>query len=186
MNAFFPFFPKNFASVSVESILNVHKLNNFLIFSKRKMKIIPKAEIISRLNKIYAQIPSFDCKHCQQCSNPIMWFKAEQINIKDYLQKHHLSFLTLSEEEFRQYQMKCPYLHNNRCCIYPVRPIVCRLQGVIPELSCPFNNSVLLSKEQYFRIINEFNALNREIGGIYEYFGTRKEISNHFISEQKS
>lgn len=149
------------------------------------MKIIPKAEIISRLNKIYDHIPSFECKHCQQCSNPIMWFKAEQININDYLQKHHLCFLTLSEEEFQQNQMKCPYLQNNRCAIYQVRPIVCRLQGVIPELTCPFNEKVLLSKEQYHRIVSEFNLLNRDICGIEEYFGTRKEISKQVVLKQQ-
>ena len=148
------------------------------------MKIVLKVEVLKRLKKIYAQIPSFDCKHCQLCSNPIFWLKPEEINIQDYLIKHHLSYITLSEEEFRHNEMKCPYLQNNRCNIYPVRPLVCRLQGLIPELSCPNNKRVMLSKEQYEKIILELNELNRDIDGICEYYGTRKKgKSKYYIKK---
>ena len=141
------------------------------------MKIIPKIEVIRRLNGIYDLIPSFHCQHCQQCSNPIIWFKAEEINIKEFLKLHHLSYLTYSDEEFGQNQLKCPYLSKNRCMIYPVRPLVCRLQGLIPELFCPNNNSTLLSAETYQKIMLEIKKLNNDIGGINEFFGTRKSFN---------
>lgn len=147
------------------------------------MKIVPKVEVLKRLKTIYNQIPSFECKHCQLCSNPIFWLKPEEINIQEYLKNHHLSYITLSEEEFRLNDLKCPYLQNNRCCIYPVRPIVCRLQGLIPELTCPNNKTVLLSKGKYNKIISELNELNRDIDGIGEYYGTRKEVNHKIISK---
>ena len=147
------------------------------------MKIVPKAEVLKRIKIIYAQIPSFECKHCQMCSNPIFWIKPEEINIQEYLRKHNLSYITLSEIEFLRNNMKCPYLQNNRCSIYPVRPLVCRLQGLIPELPCPNNKTVFLSKEQYDRIILELNELNRDIDGIGEYYGTRKEAICKIISK---
>ena len=147
------------------------------------MNIVPKAEVLKRLKRIYAQIPSFECKHCHMCSNPIYWFKPEEINIQEYLKKHHLSYLTYSEEEFRINDMKCPYLNRNRCSIYPVRPLVCRLQGLIPELSCPNNTTILLSREQYDTIIVALNRLNRDVDGISEYYGTRKEITQKSISK---
>jgi len=140
------------------------------------MKIIPKAEIIRRLNKIYAKIPSFICYHCQQCSAPIMWSKPEEINIRNYLTIHHIEYITWSDEEFKSYQMNCPYLNNNRCSIYPVRPLVCRLQGLVGELYCPNNTKIVLSKEQYTLLIKELNDLTRDIGGTGEFFGTRKEL----------
>jgi Fe-S-cluster containining protein len=149
------------------------------------MKIIPAAEVIRRLNKIYAQIPSFECEHCQECSNPIMWFKPEEINIRTYLKKNHLAYLSLSDEDFKKNQMKCPYLQKNRCSIYPVRPIVCRLQGTILELHCPNNKNPLLAEKQYKKIIKELNDLNLDIGGMGDYFGTRKNINNSFLRKQK-
>ncbi len=149
------------------------------------MKIIPAAEVIRRLNKIYAQIPSFECKHCQQCSNPIMWFKPEDINIRTYLKKNHLTYLSCTDEDFKKNQMKCPYLQRNRCSIYLVRPIVCRLQGNISELYCPNNKNSILTEEQYKKIIKELNDLNRDIDGMLEYYGTRKDIISSISKLQK-
>jgi len=140
-----------------------------------EMKIIPKGEVIRRLNRIYAKVPSFECKHCLKCSNPIWWFKPEEINIREYLKQHHLNYLTFSFEEFKKNQMRCPYLQGNRCTIYPVRPIVCRLQGTIKELPCPYNKKPLLDGGQYKKIIFELNKLNRDLDALSEYFGTRKK-----------
>jgi len=149
------------------------------------MKTIPKAEIINRLNKIYDLIPSFDCKHCQKCSAPIMWFKPEEININRFLKKHDLKYMMWTDEEFKDHQMKCPYLRNNRCTIYSVRPIVCRLQGTIDELQCPYNPTVLLTHFQYKKIMKELIDLTIATEGIGEYFGTRRGINSNFYMNQK-
>ena len=149
------------------------------------MKFIPKIELIRRLNIIYDQIPSFDCRHCQQCSSPIIWLKPEEINIKEYLKKYHLQYLTLSDEEFQKNNLRCPYQQHNRCIIYPVRPLVCRLQGLIPDLPCQYNNTKLLSKEKYRFLIDELNKLNTEIHGEYELFSTRMALNSNFVNCQK-
>ncbi len=146
------------------------------------MNIIPKAEVIRRLNMIYAKVPSFDCKHCLQCSNPIWWFKPEEINIREYLKQHHMGYLTFSFEEFKRNQMRCPYLQGNRCTIYPVRPLVCRLQGTIKELPCPNIKKPLLTEAQYKKIIQELNMLTKDLDGLEEYFGTRKKENSNFVS----
>ncbi len=140
------------------------------------MNNLPKAEVLRRLNNIYLQIPGFECKHCQRCSNPIFWFYPEEINIRTYLKHYQLPYMTYSEEEFKQNHMKCPYLTKNRCLIYPVRPIICRLQGTIPDLYCPNNSKPLLSQDQINKIIKEFNDLLRDSDGMNEFFSTRKEI----------
>jgi len=150
------------------------------------MTDIPKAEVLHRLNTIYLQIPSFECRHCHLCSNPIFWFYPEELNIRTYLKIHHLPYLTYSDEEFKQHYMKCPYLIKNRCVIYPVRPIICRLQGTIPELYCPNNTKPLLSKKQYKKIVKDFNDLLRDTDRMNEFFSTRKQINCNEVSMTKT
>jgi hypothetical protein len=118
-------------------------------------------------------IPDFDCKHCHACSGPIIWFKPEDILMRDYMKKHGIDYVVWSTEEFMKQGMRCPYQKNDRCSIYPVRPIVCRLQGNIPELPCPNNTQGYLSKQQLTIIKREFESLLREVDGIGVLYGTR-------------
>jgi len=133
-------------------------------------------KIIQRLVEIYVEIPTFECKHCHECDGPIIWFKPEEILIRDYLWKHNLDYIVWSTEEFKQHNMRCPYLQQERCSIYPVRPIVCRLQGTIVELPCPLSSHRYLPREQFDRIKHEFELLVRESGGMGVCYGTRKYI----------
>jgi len=132
-----------------------------------------KEEIKKRLDAIYAQIPDFECKHCHECSGPIVWFKPEEIIIRDYLKEHNIKYVKWTKEEFVKHKMQCPYQKNDRCNIYPVRPIVCRLQGNVPDLSCK-HNSNLMSKEQIDKVKSELDALVQELGGSGVIYGTRK------------
>lgn len=43
--------------------------------------------------------------------------------------EHDTSYINL--------ECSCPFLSNNRCSIYSVRPIVCRVYGCFDELKCP-------------------------------------------------
>ena len=133
-----------------------------------------KKKIIERLNNIYSKIPDFDCQHCHECEGPIIWFKPEEINIREYLHKNNLEYIIWSTEEFIKHHMKCPYLKNKRCSIYPVRPIVCRLQGNIPDLPCKFNKNNLITDKKLQEIKNEFNNLLKDINGFNICYGTRK------------
>jgi Fe-S-cluster containining protein len=136
---------------------------------------LSKKKIIERLKNIYSKIPDFNCQHCHECEGPIIWFKPEEINIREYLDKNKLEYIIWSTEEFQKNNMKCPYLKNDRCSIYPVRPIVCRLQGNIPELPCKFNNKKnLITDEKYHEIKNEFNNLLKDIDGFNICYSTRR------------
>jgi Fe-S-cluster containining protein len=136
---------------------------------------LSKKKIVERLNNIYSKIPDFNCQHCHECEGPIIWFKPEEINIRDYLDKNNLEYIIWSTEEFQKNNMKCPYLKNDRCSIYPVRPIVCRLQGNIAELPCKFNNKIkLITDEKYHEIKNEFNNLLKDIDGFNICYSTRR------------
>ncbi len=115
-----------------------------------------------------------NCQHCHECEGPIIWFKPEEINIREYLHKNNLEYIIWSTEEFEKHNMKCPYLKNNRCRIYPVRPIVCRLQGNISELPCKFNKNNLITNEKYHEIKNEFNSLLKDIDAFNICYSTRR------------
>lgn len=133
-----------------------------------------KKDIIKRLNNIYSQIPSFECKHCHQCEGPIIWFKPEEINISDYLEKHNMKYRQWTKEQFERNNKKCPYLKNDRCSIYPVRPIVCRLQGTINDLPCKHNKEILLDKDELLNIKKEMDQLIKELDAIGIVYGTKK------------
>jgi Fe-S-cluster containining protein len=126
------------------------------------------------LEEIYSLIPDFDCKNCHKCCGPIVWFKPEEILIREYMLKNNIKYVVWSTEEFKKSDMRCPYIKNDKCVIYPVRPIVCRLQGVVSDLPCLSNKTECLSKEEHKKIKNEFNKLLDETSGNEVFYGTRK------------
>ena len=121
--------------------------------------------IKNKMENIYNQIPEFDCKHCHKCCGPIIWFKTEDILIKDYMKKHNIENVKWTTDEFQKNEMKCPFLKNDRCEIYQVRPIVCRLQGNIPDLPCIFNKNGYLSEESIKKIKKDISDINKEFQG---------------------
>jgi len=137
--------------------------------------MLSESQIMNRLEHIYAKIPNgFPCRHCHECCDPIIWFKPEEILIRDYMEKHNIEYVVWSIEEFKKNNMRCPYLKNDRCSIYPVRPIVCRLQGNICELPCKYNKIRLMSKKQFNKVKKEFDILVRDVNGTRGFYGTRK------------
>lgn len=113
-------------------------------------------EIKEKLNSIYSKVPDFQCKEgCWDCCGPIHWSPAEDVVIDDWLKQHGRKqrFIN-SVADF----LRCPYLDaDDKCTIYEVRPIVCRLSGVVPEMPCEYGSPkrMLSSKEgsEIFRAI---------------------------------
>jgi Fe-S-cluster containining protein len=132
-------------------------------------------ELINKnLENIYNRIPDFKCNHCHKCCGPIIWFKIEEILIKDYIERDGIENVKWTAEEFNKNNMKCPFLKNERCIIYSVRPIVCRLQGNIPQLPCRFNKNSFMSEESLKKIKKDFYELNEKYKGVDIFYSTRK------------
>ena len=128
---------------------------------------------IKSLEKIYSLIKDFSCNHCHKCCGPIIWFEPEEIMIRDYMEKNKIKRVLWTKEEFKQNQMRCPYLIDDRCIIYPVRPIVCRLQGNIPDLKCNFsNNADFMSEKELNDIKGEFVNLINQTNGMNIFYST--------------
>ena len=132
-------------------------------------------QIIESLEKIYSSIQNFPCKHCHKCCGPIIWFEPEELLIKRYLEKNKINRIVWTKEEFEKNKMECPYLIDDKCIIYPVRPIVCRLQGNISELRCVFpNNSTFTSEKELNKIREEFVKLIRQTNSMNIFYSTLK------------
>ncbi|MDG6228495.1 MAG: YkgJ family cysteine cluster protein [Candidatus Thermoplasmatota archaeon] len=140
--------------------------------------MLKQNEIIDRLFNIYSLIPTMNCSHCHSCCGPIFWFEPEEILIRSYLKEHHLDYIQLTHEEFEKNGMHCPYLSKNGCLIYPVRPIVCRLQGVTQELLCSHNTKSLMSAEDVRKVKTQIFSLLKDMGSQQRYYGTRNIIKD--------
>ena len=93
--------------------------------------------LINELNKIYESVPGGDCTGCGKCCMESVGINlVEFLNIYKYLMnKENLRKQSLSrilDYYFLEYTEKrcCPFRdENNRCLIYEVRPLNCRLFG---------------------------------------------------------
>ena len=94
-------------------------------------------ELFDKLNKIYTTLPSGDCTGCGECCNESVGINlVEFINIYNYLKDKEIlrreSLDRILDYYFLEYTEKrcCPFRdENNRCLIYEVRPLNCRLFG---------------------------------------------------------
>ena len=104
------------------------------------------------VTQIYSQLPSLECKKlCYPVCGPIHVSKAEKRVVVNFLRNSGIpirEFKTFRTPEVRNHVLKkhddsdgcltCPYLTKERLCsIYPARPLICRLWGVVENLKCP-------------------------------------------------
>ncbi len=111
-------------SIKKEDILKATK------YSKEK-------KLFNQLNDTYNSLPSGDCNGCGNCCMESVGINLiEFLNILEYLRdKEEIRKKSLSkiiDYYFLEYLEKkpCPFKEkDNRCSIYPVRPLNCRLFG---------------------------------------------------------
>lgn len=55
--------------------------------------------------------------------------------------------------------LTCPFFQDSHCAIYPVRPVICRLYGHIPDprMTCPHGYNVDIKPHLIRRIHEEYN-----------------------------
>ena len=93
-------------------------------------KIRIRAEVESALERIYARIPKLACRRkCQESCGPILCHAAEWARMKA---------ATLVPIDQLAPDLTCPALLNGACSVYSVRPLICRLWGVVRAMACPW------------------------------------------------
>lgn len=101
-----------------------------------------------KIQAVYDAVPNAGrCNRCGQCCGPVEMSSIEKTIILRYCSLHNIKVkdmfapLILRVAKAVEGEWHCPMLENNQCLIYPVRPLICRLQGVISKLPCPNNKT---------------------------------------------
>jgi hypothetical protein len=116
----------------------------------RDMKILIK--------KIKKELPNFtDCRRCGECCGPLHISQKEYVDIIHELSRKEL-FPTVAKNLLREdytergeARFTCPLLwiendpkviegRKTVCMVYRKRPVICRLQGIHPEMPCYFKS----------------------------------------------
>lgn len=108
------------------------------------ISVAERQKLFDSLNEIYNELPRTSCKNCASCckwGSPPAFF-IEYLNmykyVRDHLPLHWKSFLTKSAEYFYlelvDPDQACPFLgEDNKCLIYQVRPLTCRVYGLLSK-----------------------------------------------------
>lgn len=85
------------------------------------------------IEDIYGLIPAFPCiPGCVECCRSFgvpSRTRVEDERIKEFLRARGLS-IKLAQGT------TCPYVSDEGCAIYPVRPLTCRIYGTSPNYQC--------------------------------------------------
>ena len=115
-----------------------------------------------KLELIYARIPKLSCQRlCQECCGPIRMSQVEYIRIFNKPPAPGEYFLGKATA-INLVTNSCPKLgRDGSCRVYEIRPLICRLWGVVKAMACPFGCEPerWLSDKESRRLIDEIEAL---------------------------
>jgi hypothetical protein len=85
--------------------------------------------MIRRLEALYRLVPKVNCQQkCQAACGPIAMSGGE-----------HRRIVERTGEQPTCHNLTCSLLNEQgQCSVYDIRPAICRLYGVTPQLRCPF------------------------------------------------
>lgn len=82
------------------------------------------------LDELYAELPTLNCKRlCSESCGPVIMGRIEWQSVCRAVREERLG---LAED------LTCPILENGLCAAYEVRPMLCRLWGIVETMKCPW------------------------------------------------
>lgn len=92
------------------------------------------------------------CSNCGRCCGPVPISQSEEIKIRKFVKKMDIftkQRLTnqLKGKDFLTCQFRDT--EQNKCAIYPVRPLLCKLFGISIGLECCNGNSAYINGYKY-------------------------------------
>lgn len=76
-----------------------------------------------------SRIPAFECvPGCHDCCGPVTASSEEVVRLPEKSAAEHQAALE---------NYSCPYLGAKGCEVYGERPLICRVFGTTPKLTCP-------------------------------------------------
>ena len=153
------------------------------------------------LRKVKLEIPSFKrCKRCGLCCGPLKCHPLEWKKIKTFITQNNLwDAVTENCQNHKAIAKDLPvkscYLlgfdgdGKTYCMIYKVRPIVCRMQGLKPELQCKQspNENFKSTKhiDRYYQEIVEHSViLNKEIVKMVMFHQSTKMFAKQVMNDK--
>ena len=160
------------------------------------IEYIDKEKLFDKLNKVYSKVPSGDCEGCGSCCMESVGINIlEFINIFNFLDKNKelkkKSLERIIDYYFLEYIKKspCPFKDdNNRCLIYDVRPLNCRLFGHWKEKDYNKNlQKILYVNKEYKDFMKskyEF-AISEEVVNYKISYCEKFKPKNYYLSKSE-
>jgi Fe-S-cluster containining protein len=104
------------------------------------------------LDALYAELPAIGCQRlCQEACGPVLMGRVEWERIVKRL-KH---------EPRGGPDLVCPMLRDGLCSVYAIRPMICRLWGIVEGMECPWGcvPERLLTREEGFAYLGRANEI---------------------------
>lgn len=134
---------------------------------------------IKQIEKLYKKIPKIECqKKCEQSCGIIPLTNVE------------LKVIEARVGKIKCETVHCPLLKDDRCSIHDIRPLICRLWGVVDHdgMRCPHGCKVerMLTNKESYKIINkaleiakgDLRFLNEEFVNKWEVLKVLNQSSN--------
>jgi len=130
------------------------------------------AEEIGRvLGEIHNEIQEFECERCGKCCGPLGATAMELNIIDEHVRRHNIEVPEYSQIEFLANTIvrttentRCPYLKDNECVVYKVRPTICRLFGTVAaHMNCAASNGGVkepITSKAAFSILRRVQTLS--------------------------
>lgn len=111
----------------------------------------------AKIRAIYERVPKIACKGlCADQCTVILMSATEERMMRD---AGHEPPEMMTALRAKRCPLLCP--SSGRCTAYEARPLICRLWGVVPEMTCPHGCQPerVLSKAQAKSIMHEVQAI---------------------------
>ena len=92
---------------------------------------------------------------CGRCCGIVPVTETEFQRVARYAQEHALEPVDQG--------ITCPWYQGDKCAVYDVRPLVCRMFGHVPQMECPKGYNVNIPERQAQRMILSNGQANRTL-----------------------
>lgn len=106
-----------------------------------------------------------NCTNCGRCCGLIPVMPDELKQIRDYVAKYKIKAVNI-------HSITCPFRDDKKkiCLIYPVRPIICRLMGVVKGMECPNGNTCELDGSKFLPPNSIRQSLHKRILNYLDWY----------------
>lgn len=94
------------------------------------------------------ELPSMRCDDgCGRCCGMVPVTAAEYARVIAYAREHGIEPVIQG--------ITCPFWQGGKCSVYEVRPLVCKLMGHVPELTCPRGYNVNVGSDRGRKLVRQ-------------------------------